>query len=69
MTLNESFCKDAYALPQVRCEEWQGWVMVTLNPDAPPVAEQLSGVQDLIGDFGMEHDAQTFCETHRGDTN
>ncbi|WP_306115659.1 MULTISPECIES: aromatic ring-hydroxylating dioxygenase subunit alpha [unclassified Roseovarius] len=69
MTLNESFCKDSYALPQVRCEEWLGWVMVTLNPDAPPVAEQLSGVEALIGDFGMEHYSQTFFETHRWDTN
>ena len=38
MNLNESFCKDGYKLPQVRCEEWLGWVMITLNPDAPPVS-------------------------------
>ena len=69
MNLNEAFCKDAYKLPQVRCEEWLGWVMITLNPDAPSVAEQLSGVQELIDDFGMETYTQTFFETHLWDTN
>ena len=69
MSLNDSFCKDAYRLPQVRCEEWLGWVMVTLNPDAPPVSEQLSAVEDLVGDFAMETYSQTFFETHVWDTN
>ncbi|MGB7263820.1 MAG: SRPBCC family protein [Albidovulum sp.] len=69
MTLNQEFCKDSYKLPQVRCEEWLGWVMITLNPDAASVGEQLSGVNDLVGDFGMEHYSQTFFETHRWDTN
>ncbi len=69
MTLNQGFCKDHYQLPQVRCEEWLGWVMVTLNPDAPPVSEALSEVQSLIDDFGMEQYTQTFFETHVWDTN
>ncbi len=69
MGRNEAFCKDAQGLPQVRCEEWKGWVMITLNPDAPPVADKLSGVDDLIGDFGMENYTQTFFETHRWNTN
>ncbi|MCB2134371.1 MAG: Rieske 2Fe-2S domain-containing protein [Rhodobacteraceae bacterium] len=69
MSLNEGFCKDAYALPQIRCEEWLGWVMITLNPDAPPVAEALGEVTALIGDFGMEDYRQTFFETHVWDTN
>ena len=41
MTLNEGFCKADYKLPQVRCEDWLGWIMVSLNPDAPPVNEVL----------------------------
>jgi phenylpropionate dioxygenase-like ring-hydroxylating dioxygenase large terminal subunit len=69
MTMNEAFCKDAYALPQIRCEEWLGWVMVTLNPEAPPVAEQLAEVEALIGDFAMETYTQTFFETHLWNTN
>lgn len=69
MTLNDGFCKDSYQLPQVRCEEWLGWVFVTLNPDAPPVASQLSKVEDLVGDYGMETYTETFFETHLWNTN
>jgi phenylpropionate dioxygenase-like ring-hydroxylating dioxygenase large terminal subunit len=69
MTLNESFCKADYKLPQVRCEEWLGWVMVTLNPDAPPVSAKLAEVESLIGDYQMEHYVETFRETHVWDTN
>ena len=69
MTLNEGFRKEDVCLPQVRCAEWLGWVMVTLNPDAPPVHEALAEVEELVGDFGMENYSQTFFETHRWDTN
>jgi phenylpropionate dioxygenase-like ring-hydroxylating dioxygenase large terminal subunit len=69
MTLNEGFCKDGYKLPQVRCEEWLGWIMVSLNPDAPPVSESLAEVQELIGQYGMEDYTETFHETHVWDTN
>lgn len=69
MTLNDGFCKDSYQLPQVRCEEWLGWVFVTLNPDASDIASQLSSVEKLIGDFGMETYTETFFETHLWDTN
>jgi phenylpropionate dioxygenase-like ring-hydroxylating dioxygenase large terminal subunit len=69
MTLNEGFCKEHYKLPQVRCEEWLGWVFVTLNPDAPKVSEQLSGVADMVGDYDMTNYQETFFETHVWDTN
>jgi phenylpropionate dioxygenase-like ring-hydroxylating dioxygenase large terminal subunit len=69
MGLNTEFCKEHYKLPAVRCEEWLGWIMVTLNKDAAPVAQQLVAVQALIDDFGMEHYTETFRETHVWDTN
>lgn len=69
MTLNESFCKTDYKLPQVRCDEWLGWVMVTLNPNAPPVSNKLVEVESLIGDYQIEHYVETFRETHVWDTN
>ena len=43
--------------------------MVTLNPDAPPVGEQLAEVEELIDDYGMENYPETFFETHVWDTN
>ncbi len=69
MELNSGFCKQNYKLPQIRCEEWLGWIMVSLNPDAPDVASQLSELQGLIADFEMENYIQTFHETHIWDTN
>ncbi|MEP0941471.1 MAG: SRPBCC family protein [Rhizobiaceae bacterium] len=69
MNQNSAFCKDGMKLPPVRCEEWLGWIMVSLNPEAEPVAEALSEVEDLIGDYQLETYEETFFETHVWDTN
>jgi len=69
MTLNDGFCKDQYKLPQVRCEEWLGWVFVTLNPDTKPAAEQFSRIEELVGDYDMGSYTETFYETHLWNTN
>ena len=69
MVRNEGFDKDRYCLPRIRCEEWLGWVMVTLNPDAAPVATGLAEVEGLVADYAMENYIETFRETHVWDTN
>jgi phenylpropionate dioxygenase-like ring-hydroxylating dioxygenase large terminal subunit len=69
MTLNEGFCKDGYKLPAAKCEEWLGWVFVSLNLDAPAVATQLAGVEDLVSGYDMTNYTETFFETHVWDTN
>jgi phenylpropionate dioxygenase-like ring-hydroxylating dioxygenase large terminal subunit len=69
MTQNEGFCKTDYKLPDIRCEEWLGWVFISLNPDTPTVANQLSKVEDLVGDYDMSAYTETFFETHLWDTN
>lgn len=69
MTLNESFDKSKYCLPQVRCEEWLGWIMISLDPDAAPVSEGLKEVLPLIENYEMQSYSQTFFETHTWDTN
>lgn len=69
MTLNRAFCKENYRLPQVRCEEWLGMIMITLNPDAPPVTSELAEVESLIEDFAVQDYVETFKETHVWDTN
>ncbi len=69
MTLNRDFRREDYRLPAIRCEEWLGWVFVTLDVDAAPVAERLAEVSDLIADFGMQDYLETFYETHVWDTN
>ena len=69
MNQNKSFCKDGMRLPKVRCEEWLGWIMVSLNPDIAPAAELLSDVEDLVSDYEMANYSETFFETHVWNTN
>jgi len=69
MNQNDGFCKSDYRLPQVRCEEWLGWVFVTLNTDARPVCEQLSKLEEMVADYNMTDYTETFFETHIWDTN
>lgn len=69
MSKNEAFDRKDYCLPRLRCEEWLGWIFVSLNPDAVPVAERLAEVEGLIADFAMETYVETFFESHVWDTN
>lgn len=69
MGRNEAFCKSDIALPQVRCEEWLGWIMVTLDSDAPSPAEALKDVEALVGKYQMEHYREAFREEFRWATN
>ena len=69
MNGNKAFCKDNYSLPKIICEDWLGWVFITLNPDAQPVAEELSEVADLVAGYDMTNYTETFFEEHLWDTN
>ena len=69
MTLNEGFCKGDYRLPAMRCEEWLGWAFVSLNADAPPVADRLAPVAEMVADYDMAAYTETFFETHVWNTN
>ncbi len=69
MTANEGFCKDDIRLPAVRVENWLGWIMVTLNADAPSPAAQLAEVEALIAPLDMSTYRETFRETFEWDTN
>ncbi|SDC40626.1 aromatic ring-hydroxylating oxygenase subunit alpha [Ruegeria marina] len=69
MSLNKSFCKEDYALPAIRCEEWLGWVFVTLNPEAQPVAEKLQQVAAMVAGYDMTNYTEAFYEEHVWDTN
>ncbi|AWD22531.1 aromatic ring-hydroxylating oxygenase subunit alpha [Fuscovulum blasticum] len=69
MARNESFCRDQIRLPAIRVENWRGWIMVTLNPDAPPPAETLAAVDRLVGYLPMETYSEVFREEFDWDTN
>ncbi len=69
MTLNEGFCKDQLSLPQIRCQVWQGWIMVSLNPDAEDPETKLAGVRDLIPNLDMSTYTETYQESFNWATN
>ncbi|MFK7997095.1 MAG: aromatic ring-hydroxylating dioxygenase subunit alpha [Granulosicoccus sp.] len=69
MDQNRAFCKKGMRLPTIRCEQWLGWIMITLNDSAPPVSHQLEEVATMVDDYGMENYHETFFETHIWDTN
>jgi choline monooxygenase len=69
MDRQAGFCKESYKLPAIRCEEWQGWIYVTLDDAAPPVAQQLGELATLIDAYGMTDYVETFYEEHVWDTN
>ncbi len=66
---NQAFCKDKIALPGIRAEVWQGWIMVTLNPAAAPLAEVFAEVERLIPYLDMGDYQERFQERFRWATN
>ncbi len=69
MTQSEAFCKADIALPTVRSEVWQGWIMVTLNPDTQPPSRSLRAIETLTAPLDMSSYRETFRETFRWNTN
>jgi phenylpropionate dioxygenase-like ring-hydroxylating dioxygenase large terminal subunit len=69
MEESKGFCKDRYQLPAVRCDEWLGWIYVTLDRDRPSVRQELATLEQMIGHYGMENYIERFRETHVWDTN
>ncbi|WP_417719492.1 aromatic ring-hydroxylating oxygenase subunit alpha [Salipiger sp.] len=69
MDLNTSFCKESTGLPQIRCVDWKGWIMVTLDPDLPDPHDTLTEMDDLVGYLPMQDYVETFREEHRWNTN
>lgn len=63
------FRRENYALPPIRCEEWLGWVYITLDPERPSVRDELRPLEALIARYGMADYVELFRETHVWDTN
>lgn len=69
MTQTTGFCKEDYALPSIRCEEWLGWIYVTLDSERESVATALRPLETMIAQYEMENYVECFRETHVWDTN
>lgn len=69
MAEQPGFCKDAYQLPALRLEVWQGWIYATLDPEARPMAQRMSELDELVAPYEMENYVETFYEEHVWNTN
>lgn len=47
------FNRKEFALPDFRSEVWEGYVFMTFNPDAAPVATQLADLYEDVKDWKM----------------
>ena len=63
------FDKKGYRLPELRTELWQGWVYITLNPDARPVAELLRDLEPEVARFRLDKYISLAQQDHLWDTN
>ena len=64
-----AFDKKQYRLPEIRTEIWEGWVYVTLNPDAPSVASLLAPLLPVVKNYGMEGYIPVIHQDHTWATN
>lgn len=69
MDLNEGFCKSEIKLPEVRVRDWLGWILVTLNREAPEPQEALKDVEALVGYLDMASYREAFREEFDWNTN
>ena len=51
-------------LAELPLEVWQGWIYVSLNPDARPVAELLQNLEPLTGAYGVSDYVQVIKQDH-----
>ncbi len=58
-----------HKLKKLACEEWQGFIYVSLQADPEPVDERLSALTGLVADFRMANYVPVFSEEETWNTN
>lgn len=69
MDRSNGFTKSDICLPEIRTEIWNGWIYVTLNADAPSVADSLSALDDVVGRYNMAGYIPVAQQDHVWNTN
>jgi choline monooxygenase len=69
MERSQAFDAGGIALAPVRCEVWHGWIYLTLDPQARPVAELLAPLGAIVADYHMEDYVEVLRQDHLWDTN
>jgi choline monooxygenase len=63
------FDKKGYRLPEVRCEIWHGWIYLSLNPAAQPVAELLAELEPEVARYKPDGYVSVEQQDHVWNTN
>lgn len=70
MEESPAFDKRDYCLPRVRCDVWDGWIYVTLDPDIEPPKDLFRPVEEIVtGRYRFADYTETFREEHVWETN
>ena len=69
MERSEGFDRADYCLPQIRTEIWHGWIYITLNDDAPPLAETLQPLEALVARYNPAGYVPMVHQDHVWNTN
>jgi choline monooxygenase len=69
MDRTDCFDKLNIYLPHVRCEEFSGWIYVSLNPDISSIADMLEPLSNIIAPYQMQNYVTIFQEQHEWDCN
>jgi choline monooxygenase len=69
MEKSAGFKPREHQLPSIRTEIWQGWIYVTLNGAAKPVAEMLNSLGEVTGRYAQEHYVPVAQQDFVWDTN
>lgn len=50
----DGFIASSEKLPAVALEQWQGWIFLNINADAPPLAPQLSELSEKLSAYAFD---------------
>ena len=69
MQHSNAFSKKDICLPEVNVEVWEGWIYLSLNPDAIPVVETLKPLAKIVERYNMADYVPVVTEDHAWKTN
>lgn len=67
--MRDNFDKSKVCLPQFQVEVWQGWIYVSLDPDAAPLAPRLAGLSERLDNYQLPKYRTLFRAEEVWDTN
>ncbi len=53
MERTEAFSKSEFGLPELKVEEWQGFVFASMDPDTPPLAPSMARIEPYIANWDL----------------